>query len=102
MAITIIAVTAIKEKQTKWSLLLTQVVSASQHRAVLITFLSLAASTEQKDLDGLGLTRKLPEASMAGSGLKVFWGMFLGLALLVQNFLDSSTQSLSKCHQGSS
>lgn len=84
VAVSIMTVTAIKEK-TKWSLLIQQgindkgVASAGQHRVVLMTFLSLTASTEQKDIAGLGPNG---EASMAGSGLKVFWGMFLHLALL--------------------
>lgn len=57
----IMTVTAIKEK-SKWSLLIQQgindkeVASAGQHRVVLMTFLSLTASTEQKDIAGLGPT----------------------------------------------
>lgn len=62
VAVSIMTLTAIKEK-TKWSLLLIQqgindnwVASAGQHRVVLMTFLSLTASREQKDIAGLGPT----------------------------------------------
>lgn len=61
VAVSIMTVTAIKEK-TKWSLLIQQgisdkeVASAGQHRVVLTIFLSLTASTEQKDIAGLGPT----------------------------------------------
>lgn len=62
VAVSIMTVTAIKEK-TKWSLLLIQkginnnwAASAGQHRVVLMTFLSLTASREQKDIAGLGPT----------------------------------------------